>query len=96
MYENKNPEKQSEIMISVKEHNEKNEIEIILGDNGPGIPEDIQKKVFDPFFTTKDIGKGTGLGLAVSYYIISGNHSGRFYFESIKDKGTTFHIFLPV
>ena len=54
---------------------EKNEVRIIIGDTGEGIPPEIQHKIFDPFFTTKSVGKGTGLGLSVSFGIIK-DHGG--------------------
>ncbi len=63
-------------------------------DDGCGIPEKIRNQIFDPFFTTKEIGKGTGLGLAMVYGIIK-NHGGFLYLDSEEGKGTTFHIYLP-
>ena len=60
-----------------------------------GISEENLNKIFDPFFTTKDVGKGTGLGLAVIYGIIEG-HNGSISVESTLGEGTTFIIKLPV
>ncbi|HWR91003.1 MAG TPA: ATP-binding protein, partial [Desulfobacterales bacterium] len=57
-------------IISVKSTAGKSEIRLTIADSGPGIPESLQKKIFDPFFTTKSTGKGTGLGLWISYSII--------------------------
>jgi signal transduction histidine kinase/predicted CoA-binding protein len=65
-----------------------------LEDNGPGIPEDIQEKIFSPFFTTKAVGKGTGLGLNISYKIIE-KHSGDVKVFSKPGK-TRFQVSLPV
>ncbi|WP_243439236.1 PAS domain-containing sensor histidine kinase [Fundidesulfovibrio soli] len=65
-------------------------------DNGPGMDEDVRKKVFEPFFTTKDVGAGTGLGLSVSYFIVTGNHRGTFQVRSAPGEGTTFIIRLPL
>ncbi|MBI5180874.1 MAG: PAS domain S-box protein [Nitrospirae bacterium] len=64
-------------------------------DNGEGIPPNVFPKIFDPFFTTKDVGKGTGLGLAVSRGIVE-KHSGRIDVKSELGKGTTFTVKLPV
>ncbi len=71
------------------------QIEISIGDDGPGIPEEQQKKVFDPFFTTKEPGKGTGLGLWVSYDILK-KMGGRIGLESKTGEGTTFTVYLPL
>ena len=64
-------------------------------DTGSGIPEENIDKIFDPFFTTKEVGKGTGLGLAVTYGIIQ-RHGGQISVESSIGSGTTFTITLPV
>jgi len=65
---------------------------IEIEDNGPGMDEATRKKVFEPFFTTKPVGVGTGLGLSVSYFIISENHKGSMAVESTLGKGTKFII----
>ena len=68
-------------------------VEVI--DTGVGIPAENMTKIFDPFFTTKDVGRGTGLGLAVCYGILS-EHGGRLDVRSTVGTGTTFTITLPV
>ena len=70
-------------------------IELIIIDNGYGIPAAIGEKVFDPFFTTKNIGEGSGLGLAISHEIIE-RYRGRISVESENSKGAVFKITLPV
>ncbi|BAY33321.1 two-component sensor histidine kinase [Nostoc carneum NIES-2107] len=72
-----------------------NWLKIQIGDNGPGIPENIQERLFEPFFTTKPIGKGTGLGLSISYQIIE-KHGGFLRCISQMGKGTTFSIEIPI
>ncbi|MGB5960655.1 MAG: PAS domain S-box protein [Coleofasciculaceae cyanobacterium] len=64
-------------------------------DNGPGITEDIARRLFDPFFTTKPVGKGTGLGLSVSYQIVVEKHGGLLTCLSEPGKGTEFCIMIP-
>jgi len=66
-----------------------------ISDNGPGMDEETRKRIFEPFFSTKD-SEGTGLGLSVSYFIITGNHNGSISVESKLDRGTTFHLELPL
>ncbi|MGB3640587.1 MAG: ATP-binding protein, partial [Rivularia sp. (in: cyanobacteria)] len=73
-----------------------NLVNISIIDNGPGIVEDIQKKLYDPFFTTKEVGKGTGLGMAISYQIIVEKHGGTLKCISELDKGTEFQIQIPI
>lgn len=65
-------------------------------DNGPGMSNDVQRRIFDPFFTTKEVGVGTGLGLSVSYAIITNNHRGLFEVSSQLGVGTCFTIKLPL
>ncbi len=71
-------------------------VQIEIEDNGPGIPEEIRSRIFEPFYTTKAVGVGTGLGLSVSYFIISENHNGEMYVESEPESGSTFIIRLPI
>jgi ligand-binding sensor domain-containing protein/signal transduction histidine kinase len=71
-------------------------IELRVRDNGPGIPSRIQEKVFQPFFTTKPTGQGTGLGLSLSYDIITKGHGGEMALESQQGQGTEFIISLPI
>ncbi|TRZ92006.1 MAG: HAMP domain-containing protein [Rhodocyclaceae bacterium] len=70
-------------------------IEIVVKDNGCGIPEANLQRIFDPFFTSKEVGKGTGLGLSVSYGIVRA-HGGRIDVESVVGKGSTFRVLLPI
>jgi len=72
-----------------------NMVKIEFIDTGKGIPEDNLKKVFDPFFTTKPVGKGTGLGMSISYRVIK-DHNGSISVESKVGKGTKFTIILPI
>ena len=71
------------------------EVEIRVRDNGTGIPEAVRQKVFQPFFTTKPTGEGTGLGLSLSYDIITKGHNGTLSFETEEGQGTEFIIELP-
>ncbi len=85
------------IMISIEsfEFDRRPWIRITISDNGMGIPEDIQDKIFNPFFTTKPVGQGQGLGLAISYKIITDRHGGHFYCRSKSGEGSQFILELP-
>jgi two-component system NtrC family sensor kinase len=67
-------------------------VKIAISDNGMGMPESVQKRLFDPFFTTKSVGKGTGMGLPISYQIVTEKHRGKLDCFSIPGKGTEFVI----
>jgi len=69
---------------------------VIIGDNGPGMTEEVKKQLFDPFFTTKPVGKGTGLGLSISYQIVVDKHKGLIRCESAPGRGTEFVIEIPL
>jgi PAS domain S-box-containing protein len=69
-------------------------IKIKISDNGPGIPAELHEKIFDPYFTTKEVGKGSGMGLAVVQGIVN-KHKGGINVESEPGKGATFTILLP-
>jgi two-component system, NtrC family, sensor kinase len=85
---------QPKIWISTKKSG--NEIELKVRDNGIGIPEAFTNKVFQPFFTTKPTGQGTGLGLSLSYDIVTKTHSGEFLLETEEGEFTEFTIKIPV
>jgi signal transduction histidine kinase len=70
-------------------------VEVIVSDNGPGIPEHIIDKIFQPFFTTKPTGQGTGLGLSLSYDIVKA-HGGELKVQTKEGEGTEFIISLPI
>jgi signal transduction histidine kinase len=71
-------------------------VKIAIADNGPGIPDDVRERVFNPFFTTKPIGKGTGMGMSISYQIITEKHGGKIDCLSTPNQGTEFVIHLPI
>ncbi len=70
-------------------------VQVCIGDNGIGMSEEVQQKAFDPFFTTKAVGKGTGLGMSVSYQIITQQHRGNLRCLSTPGKGTQVTIEIP-
>ncbi len=72
-----------------------NSVEIKVSDNGNGIPHPILNKIFQPFFTTKPTGQGTGLGLSLSYDIITKEHNGKLTVKSTEGEGSEFVIVLP-
>lgn len=71
-------------------------IAIRIADNGPGMTEQVKKRLFDPFFTTKPVGKGTGLGLSISYQIVVEKHGGVLECISELGKGAEFSIRIPI
>ncbi|WP_322675977.1 MULTISPECIES: PAS domain S-box protein [unclassified Nostoc] len=75
---------------------EPNQVTIRIADNGLGITEDVKQQLFNPFFTTKPIGKGTGMGLAISYQIITQRHGGSLECISQPGQGAEFVIKIPL
>ncbi len=71
-------------------------VRIHVTDNGVGIPDKVKRRILDPFFTTKPVGKGTGLGMAISYQIIVERHRGKLQCMSTPGQGTHFLIEIPV
>jgi signal transduction histidine kinase len=84
------------ITLRLASEQEANLVRIEVEDNGSGLDEATRKRVFEPFFTTKPPGEGTGLGLSVSYFIITEHHGGRMRVESTLGNGANFIIKLPV
>ncbi len=82
-------------LVSVQTKKINDKVEIIVSDNGNGIPSSIKDKIFQPFFTTKPTGQGTGLGLSLSYDIIKA-HGGEIKVESKNGEGSIFIIQLPI
>ncbi|MEL6762566.1 MAG: ATP-binding protein, partial [Cyanobacteria bacterium J06607_6] len=72
------------------------QVRITIADNGPGITEPVRRRVFDPFFTTKPLGKGTGMGMSISYSIVVEKHGGSLTCDSTVGQGTEFVIQIPI
>jgi hypothetical protein len=80
--------------LTLRTHADADTVVVEVADTGHGIKREDIKRIYDPFFTTKGIGRGTGLGLSVSYGIVQ-EHGGAIFVESVPDKGTTFQVALP-
>jgi two-component system NtrC family sensor kinase len=82
--------------VQVRTEREAGRVKIQIRDNGTGVPEAIRQKIFQPFFTTKPTGEGTGLGLSLSYDIITKGHGGTFALDSEEGEFTELTLTLPV
>jgi signal transduction histidine kinase len=89
------PGKPGRIRISTQVKSEY-QVQIMIVDNGSGVPEKVRSRIFDPFFTTKPVGKGTGLGLSISHQIVSEKHKGTMWCDSTPGEGTKFVIEIPI
>ena len=87
-------ENEEEGFIKITTKNFPDKITISFKDNGEGMTEEIKTRIFEPFFTTKQIGKGTGLGMSISYGIVE-KHHGSIDIKSQKGEGSEFIITLP-
>jgi len=83
-------------VVTVRTRKEEEQVVIEVQDNGTGIPKDKIEKIFQPFFTTKPTGQGTGLGLSLSYDIVTKGHGGTLKVETEEGFGTSFIIELPI
>ncbi len=83
-------------ILRLSKEEDANMLRMEIEDNGPGMDKATLKRIFDPFFTTKSAGLGTGLGLSVSYFIITDNHHGTLDVVSEPGKGAIFIIRLPL
>jgi two-component system NtrC family sensor kinase len=93
---NRNQKKGFEPTVTVSTRKYNDHVEICVKDNGDGIPENVLDKIFQPFFTTKPTGQGTGLGLSMSYDIITKAHGGKLEAETKNGEGAAFIIQLPL
>ncbi len=83
-------------VISISSALRENAVEIVIEDNGCGIPAEIISRIFEPFFTTKDVGKGTGQGLALAHAVIVERMKGQLEVDSTPGEGTRFLLRLPL
>jgi len=95
MIDKKEEQKDKEPCFTFRVKQENEIVRIEIEDNGPGMDEETRRRAFEPFFTTKDVSAGTGLGLSVSYFIITEQHKGKMSVESNEEIGTKVCIDLP-
>ncbi len=83
-------------VITLRTCQEQRHTRIEIQDNGPGMDREVKSRIFEPFYTTKNVGVGTGLGLSVSFFIVTNNHNGTLSVESEPGSGAKFVIRLPI
>jgi two-component system, NtrC family, sensor kinase len=83
------------IIVSSRYCADDRRVEIRIGDDGPGVPENLKNRIFDPFFTTKPVGKGTGQGLAIARSVIVDKHKGSLALDDSTGRGAVFVISIP-
>ncbi|EDX83071.1 PAS fold family [Synechococcus sp. PCC 7335] len=94
LQKNPNAKKTPQITLRTESYDER--IIVSISDNGTGIPPAVRNRIFDPFFTTKEVGKGTGMGMAISYQIVVEKHHGQIECLSEEGIGTKFVITVPI
>ncbi len=87
---------QKQLQIKIRTETRSNSVVISIADNGTGISPKVKDRIFDPFFTTKEVGKGTGMGMAISYQLVTERHHGKIDCFSDEGIGTEFVIELPL
>jgi two-component system NtrC family sensor kinase len=87
-------DEKGKIVIKTVRNKATHTLQLIVADNGCGIPERVRAKIFDPFYTTKPVGEGTGLGLSIVHGIVE-DHKGKIHIDSTQGVGTKFTITLP-
>ena len=87
-------EERDSLTIRIRTETDGKEAKITIADNGAGMSEEAQKRIFDPFFTTKEVGKGTGLGMAIAHQIVE-SHGGKIRCNSKVGEGTIFTLVIP-
>ncbi|MBO4625618.1 MAG: two-component sensor histidine kinase [Bacteroidales bacterium] len=85
-----------EVKVAMEHDGSQGQLRIDITDNGMGMTPEIKQKIFENFFTTKPAGQGTGLGMSITYEIITKNHNGQLLVESEPKVGTTFTFIIPV
>ena len=85
---------QAEKKLTIKSFTENGYVAVIVADTGSGMSREIMSKIFEPFFTTKDVGKGTGLGVSISYGIVK-DYEGTIEIDSTVGEGTAFKLKFP-
>lgn len=88
-------DQEGERRLTIQTRKQAEFVETVIGDNGSGIPPELQSRIFEPFFTTKDVGEGTGLGLDVAYRIVVARHHGNLTVSS-RPGETYFIVCLPI
>ena len=81
--------------LTIRTSRSDDQIQVEIGDTGPGVPDDIKTRIFEPFFTTKPVGEGTGLGLDISWRIVVKKHHGDLSVESVPGD-TRFRVRIPL
>lgn len=89
-------EKKEDLRLTIRTYAVEAYACVAIADNGPGLSEAARQKVFDPFFTTKPVGQGTGMGMSISYQIVTQQHHGKLTFSSTIGKGAEFVVKIPL